>query len=65
VVSTNRPSTRCEILLGRSLAVCVHPAAAWRSGSMSLRLQCFFGYFAAAYVLVLLALVILTPSSTS
>ena len=51
-----RPSTGLEILLGRSLAACVHPVAAWRSGSRSARAQFFFGYFVAAYVLFLVLL---------
>jgi len=60
----DRPSTRGEILLGRSLAACVHPVAAWRSGSKSARAQFFFGYFVAGYVLVFLALLLMTPTPT-
>jgi len=56
-----RPSTGLEILLGRSLAACVHPVAAWRSGSRSARAQFFFGYFVAGYV-VFLVLLFLTSA---
>jgi hypothetical protein len=52
----DRPSTGLEILLGRSLAACVHPVAAWRSGSRSARAQFFFGYFVAGYVMFLVLL---------
>ena len=55
----DRPSTRTEILIGRSLAVCAHPVAAWRSGSTTVRLQFFAGYFVASYVLIFLALLML------
>jgi hypothetical protein len=51
-----RPSTRLEILAGRWLAVCVHPEAAWRSRSRSLRLLCVSGYFAGGYIVSFLAL---------
>ena len=61
----DRPSTGLEILIGRSLAACVHPVAAWHSGSKSARLQFFFGYFVAGYVLVFLALLFLMSSPTS
>ena len=61
----DRPSTRGEILIGRSLAACVHPVAAWGSGSKSARAQFFLGYFVAGYVLVFLALLFLMPSLTS
>jgi hypothetical protein len=61
----SRPSTRTEILIGRSLAVCVHPVAAWRSGSMALRLQFFAGYFVASYVIIFLGLLLLGHAPTS
>jgi len=62
---SDRASTRLEILLGRSLAACVDPIAAWRSGSTSARVEFFVGYFVAGYVLVFLALLFLMPSPTS
>jgi hypothetical protein len=57
----DRPSTGLEILLGRSLAACVHPVAAWRSGSRAARAQFFFGYFVAGYF-VFLVLLFLTSA---
>jgi hypothetical protein len=63
-LAPDRPSTKLEILLGRSLAACVHPVAAWRSGSRMLRWQCIAGYFVASYLLVL-TLLLLTPLSRS
>ena len=62
VTTPDRPATRTEILIGRSLAACVHPVAAWRTGSKSARCQFFLGYFVASYVLVFLALLFLSPS---
>jgi len=62
MATIDRPSTRGEILIGRSLAACVHPVAAWRSGSRSARAQFFVGYFVAGYVLVFLALLLMTPA---
>lgn len=61
----DRPSTRTEILIGRSLAVCVHPVAAWRSGSTAVRLQFFAGYFVASYVLIFLGLLMLGSHAAS
>jgi len=49
----DRPSTRTEILVGRSLAMCVHPYAAWRSHSARGRLLVFAAYLGASYVLIL------------
>jgi hypothetical protein len=42
-----------EILIGRSLAMCAHPYAAWRSHSMKRRLLVLFAYGAASYVIML------------
>ena len=41
--------------IGRSLALCVHPVAAWRYGSRA-RLVIFAAYFAASYVAVFFTL---------
>jgi len=65
VTTPDRPSTRLEVLIGRSVAACVHPVAAWRAGSKSARLQFLAGYFVASYVLVFLALLFLMPSPRS
>jgi hypothetical protein len=52
----DRPSTRLEIWVGRALAVCAHPYAAWRTGSTSRRLLIVLGYAGIAYLAVLGAL---------
>ena len=49
---SDRPSTRSEVFIGRSLAICAHPVAAWRTTIRSIRLVLLAGYFAAAYVTV-------------
>jgi hypothetical protein len=54
--STQRPSTPVEILVGRSLAVCVHPYAAWPLLSNGGRAFVFAAYAAAGYAVVLGAL---------
>ena len=51
-----RSSNRCEVLIGRSLAACVHPQAAWVSTVRSFRLLLLAGYFTAGYITVLAAL---------
>ena len=56
----DRPASRCEVFIGRSLAMCVHPFAAWRSRARSVRVLVLAGYFAAGYVSVLAALFVLT-----
>ena len=56
--AVERPSNRVEILIGRTLAMTVHPTAAWRSSSLSNRALLLFGYFATAYVTVLSALLL-------
>jgi hypothetical protein len=47
---SNRPP---EILIGRSLALCVHPYAAWRSRSLPGRVFVFSAYVAAGYAVAL------------
>ena len=42
-----------EVLIGRSLALCVHPYAAWRSRPAMTRLFVFTAYLTASYVLIL------------
>jgi hypothetical protein len=49
-------SNHCEILIGRGLAMCVHPVAAWRCGSLRARLVVVAAYFAASYAVILSAL---------
>ena len=53
----DRPSTRSEILIGRSLAACVHPWAAWRLSPWE-RLRLIVGYLIIGYITVLGVLVI-------
>jgi hypothetical protein len=55
----DRPSNRLEIAMGRSLAICLHPVAAWLSRSQRKRLVLVGGYVGAGYVAVLLALLLL------
>jgi hypothetical protein len=50
------PTTRTEILVGRGLAMCVHPYAAWRVKAPAGRLLVLFAYFAAGFALVLTSL---------
>ena len=54
IATPDRPSTRLEIFIGRSLAVCVHPFAAWATGSMAARVTFFVGYFLASYIFIML-----------
>ena len=42
-----------EVLIGRSLAMCAHPYAAWRSQSTKARALVVVLYMAASYVVVL------------
>jgi hypothetical protein len=53
----DRPSTRTEILIGRSLAACVHPWAAWRLSPWE-RLRLIVGYLILGYITVFAVLVI-------
>ena len=50
--ANDRQTRRFEVLVGRSLAICVHPRAAWRSRSTSYRAALLFAYFSLAYMLV-------------
>jgi hypothetical protein len=43
---------RFEVLVGRSVAVCVHPYAAWRSRSANQRALLLLAYFTVSYLLV-------------
>jgi hypothetical protein len=45
-----------EVLVGRTVALCVHPYAAWRSHSTKRRAVLLFAYMAASYFIVLGAL---------
>ena len=54
ISASGRPSTRFEIFIGRALAVCVHPLAAWATGSLAARVTFFVGYFLASYIFIML-----------
>jgi hypothetical protein len=56
----DRPSNRLEIAMGRSLAICLHPMAAWRSSSHRKRLVLLGGYIGAGYFATLVALRLLS-----
>jgi hypothetical protein len=50
---------RIELLIGRSMAACVHPYAAWHLGSAPVRAWLLAAYFTAAYVVMFCALELL------
>jgi hypothetical protein len=50
---------RPEILVGRSMAACLHPMAAWQSKTRSFRVLLVASYFAIGYVAVLTAIVLI------
>jgi hypothetical protein len=56
----DRPSTRSEVFIGRSLAICAHPVAAWRTTVRSIRVVLLAGYFTAAYLTVFALMAFLT-----
>jgi len=47
-------------MIGRSLAICTHPVAAWLSRSPRKRLVLVGGYVGAGYVVVLIGLLLLS-----
>jgi hypothetical protein len=55
----DQPSNRFEITIGRSLAICLHPVAAWRSSSQRKRLVLIGAYVGAGYLFTLVALLTL------
>ncbi len=57
--SCRRPGVTLDILLGRSLAFCVHPSAAWTRLPARGRALLIAAYFGAGYVVVLAALIAL------
>lgn len=57
---TVRPPSRREVLIGKSLAVCVHPFAAWRLARRRIRFVILAGYFVTGYAAVLATLALLT-----
>jgi hypothetical protein len=51
-------SNRCAVLIGRTLAACVHPVPAWHSPARSYRVLLVAGYFTAGYVAGLAVMVL-------
>lgn len=51
-------SSKLERLIGRSLAACAHPHAAWRLGARG-RIPLLVGYFLAGYFLIFVTLAVL------
>jgi hypothetical protein len=49
----NGVAVRFEVLVGRSLAMCVHPYAAWRMRSFRGRLFVVVAYAAVGYAIML------------
>jgi hypothetical protein len=47
------------MLIGRTLAACLHPMAAWRSPARSYRVLLLVGYFTGGYVGGLLVVVLM------
>jgi hypothetical protein len=47
-------------MIGRSVAICLHPVAAWLTRSHRKRLVLVGGYVGAGYVIVLIALLLLS-----
>ena len=53
---SDSPPSRIETLVGRSLAMCVHPYATWRLQSGRCRAFLLLAYAASSYGVVLAAL---------
>ena len=54
-----RPGNWLEVFIGRSLAMCAHPFAAWRSSALSVRVLILTGYFTAGYAIAFTVLTLL------
>lgn len=52
-------SSRYEVLVGRTMAACIHPQAAWQSTVRSFRFLLLAGYFAAGYIAGLVAIALM------
>jgi hypothetical protein len=57
--SPRSPSRWHEVLIGRSMAACVHPMAAWQSRARSYRVLLVAGYFVVGYLSVLAAIALI------
>jgi hypothetical protein len=60
LTATDRPATPLEVAIGQTLAGVCHPIAAWRTRPLFRRFVCVSGCFTASYVLMLLALRLLS-----
>lgn len=56
---SDRSIRPAEVLLGRALAACIHPIAAWQYDIRSFRVLLLAGYFTAGFIAVLLAVVLM------
>jgi hypothetical protein len=52
-LSLDPPRAQIETLVGRSLAMCVHPYATWRSQSTRCRVAVLLAYVVGSYGVVL------------
>jgi hypothetical protein len=50
------------VIIGRTLAICAHPWAAWRVSARSGRALVVAAYFVAAFLTTLSALLVLSPT---
>jgi hypothetical protein len=55
------PGSRTERAIGRSIALCAHPYAAWRTGTTATRTMLWIAYFGGSYAACLMALQLLSP----
>jgi len=53
-----RSANKIEIAIGRTVAACAHPLAAWRTARRSFRLMLVVGYFSLGFTTVLTALLL-------
>jgi len=58
-----QPSSRCEVLIGRTLALCAHPSIAWRTQPTRIRAVVLATYFTAGYLTVLAGLALFARPS--
>jgi hypothetical protein len=59
MLSNTTHRNRSEVLVGRTMAACVHPLAAWHSRVPEFRVLLLAGYFAAGYLAGLFAIVMM------
>jgi hypothetical protein len=59
MLSNTTHHNRSEVLVGRTMAACVHPLAAWHSRVREFRVLLLAGYFAAGYLAGLFAIVMM------